>query len=232
IGDEKVEGFAEISKDTVITAKYQKKAQSGYSVIVKSTSGKTIYAKENDEYNTKVIVSDNNAYGWVEKIQGTENYRPFFIGSDLTFYVCESTEIFAVSEAQFNSYNFRLPAINIRQSIARTQSDGEELKAYFNGQVVDDISGNAKILEYGFLIGKSINAVPDETQLVIENSGEHEDYKIIRAKSTKRVGANQFTVSVSKITSNLSYRGYLIYQVGGSNGEIKTVYTDYRTIEV
>ena len=232
IGATKVEGTVDITKDTTITAKYQKRASSGYSVIIYNTSGNNIYAKENDEYNTKVTVSDDGAYAWVERIQGTEDYRPFYIGSELSFFVSESIELKAVTKAQFDAYSFELPVINIRQSIARTECLEDGTKAYFNGQVVDDPTENAKILEYGYLVGKAVNRIPTEKELTLENSGEHDDYKIIRAKSTKRVGANQFTISVSKITNDIIYRGYIVYQVGGSNGEIKTVYTDCRTLDI
>ena len=232
IGEEKVEGTVNITKDTTIKARYKKTPENGYSVEVYSTAGNTLYAKESDEYNTKVSVSDADAYGWVEKIQGTDTYRPFFIGSDLTFFVAETTEIKAVTEAEFNAYKFSLPTVNARQNDVRTEAYGGEIKAYFNGQFVDNPDGSVKILEYGYLIGKSINRMPDEDELTLENAGEHNDYKIIRAKSTKKSGANQFTIGVSKISGDFAYRAYIIYQIGGTNGEIKSVYTDYKTAQI
>ena len=232
IGETKVEGTVDITADTTICAKYQKKNSNGYSVIINNTEGNTIYAKENDEYNTGVSVSDSNAYAWVERIQGTDKYRPFFIGSELSFFVSETTELKAVSKAQFDEYSFELPVINIRQSEVRTQSLETGTKAYFNGQVVDDPTDSAKILEYGYLVGKSVNRLPSENELVLENSGDNSDFRIIRAKSTKRVGANQFTVSVTKLNDDVIYRGYIVYQIGGSEGEIKTVYTDCRVLDI
>jgi len=232
IGETKVEGSVAISGDTTIRAVYQKKPESGYSVEVYSTGGDVLYAKENDEYNTKVTVSDSNAYAWVERIQGTDTYRPFYIGSELTFFVAESTYIKAVTQAEFNSYNFSLPAINARQSDIRIEANGVEIKAYFNGQIVDEPSGSVKVLEYGYLIGKSYSRIPSEDELVLENAGEHGDYRIIRAKSTKSSGANQFVIGVSKISTDFSYRAYITYQVGGANGEIKTVYTECKTVNL
>ena len=232
VGDSEVSSSIHISKDTTVIARYQKKSQSGYSVEITSTTGDVLYSQENDEYNTKVMVSDDNAYGWVEKVQGTDTYRPFYIGKNLTFFVAESTEIKAVNQAEFNSYNFSFPVMNARQSTAKTEVLENGTKAYFNGQIVEDPTGEIKILEYGYLIGKPINRIPSESELILENAGDNDDFRIIRGKSTKKSGANQFTVAVSKLSGTVSYRGYITYQIGGTTGEIKTVYTDYRTLEL
>ena len=230
IGENAVSGTIDnIDSDITVIAKYQPQTSHGYSVIVKSTDGSVLYSKEADEYNNRVSVSDSAAYGWVEKISKTDNYRPFFIGSELTFYVSESTEIKAVTKAEFDAFGFELPAINTRQSRIETSSTETGTKGHFNGQTVNDPSGEAVILEYGYLIGVSKNRVPGEKELVLKNAGENEDYRIIRAKSTKNVGANQFSIGVNRLSNEFAYRGYIIYQIGGGNGEIKTVYTDYMT---
>ena len=233
VGEEQVSGtLTGIDKDMAIAARYEEKSQGEYSVIISSTSGESLYANEAAAYNTKVSVSDSNAYAFVEKIAGANNYRPFYIGSDLTFYVAETTEIKAVTKAEFDAFNFALPCINARQSSVRTEALSDGTKAYFNGQIVDDPSGSALILEYGYLVGKKINSLPSESELVLNNSGTNENYRIIRAKSTKPVGANQFTVAVSKIEDDIIYRGYITYQTGGANGKIVTVYTDCVTLDI
>ena len=224
IGENSVSSSIDISDDVVVTAKYEAKTSGEYSVIVKSTNGDTLYAKEADDYNTKVTVSDDNAYAWVEKTGST--YRPYYIGSELTFYVTESTDIKAVTQAEFEAYNFTLPCINVRRSAIRTEQTEKGTKGYFNGQIVNDPSGETTILEYGYLVAIKNNSLPKENELVLENAGTHDDYRIIRAKSTKPVGANQFVVSVNKLSDTVIYRGYITYQTGSQNGVIKTVYTD------
>jgi hypothetical protein len=93
-------------------------------------------------------------------------------------------------------------------------------------------NSGAQILEYGYLIGREVTRMPAEDELVLTNSGTNDEYRIIRAKSTKLVGANQFTVAVSKLSGDVIYRGYITYQVGGANGKIVTVYTDCKTLEI
>ncbi|MBR3738277.1 MAG: hypothetical protein IKN26_06025, partial [Eubacterium sp.] len=225
IGGERITASSvTVNSDIEITARYSASTSSTFSVVVKSTQGEILHSSD-DSYNTKVAVSDSNAYGWVEKISGENSYRPFCIGSDLNFYVTEATEIKAVESAAEFSAAGTLPAINIKQSDANVEIVSGRNKVFFNGQIVNDPSGEATILEYGFLIGTTINSTPTESELVLENAGAHEDYRIIRAKSTKLVGANQFTIAVSGLSGAISYRGYVTYQIGGADGEIKTVYT-------
>ena len=64
------------------------------------------------------------------------------------------------------------------------------------------------------------------SMVVIENSGKHTDegYQILRAKSTKLVGASQFTISVTSLPSEYIYRGYAIYK--DAKGNLQTVYSE------
>ena len=228
INNSKVEDASiTVTGDVEITARYEAKSSDNYSVTVKSTNGETLYSSETDVYNTKVTVSDENAYGYVEKIAGTNEYRPFFKGSELTFYVTESTEIKAVATAA--EFALTLPSINIRQSNAKVEVVNSKNKVYFNGQLVPDSSEYNTVLEYGFLVGVPSGKTPSESELVLENSGTQSEYRIIRAKSTKLVGANQFSIVINGISGNIRYRGYVTYQVGGQNGKIVTVYTDSKT---
>ncbi|MBR3737495.1 MAG: hypothetical protein IKN26_02040, partial [Eubacterium sp.] len=175
-------------------------------------------------YNTKINVSDENAYGWAELIKDGKNinYRPYYIGSDMGFYAIETATIKALTKAEWDSFNFSLPAINIKQNDALIVTSADKTRAIFNGQTV--IDKNSSVLEYGLLIGKEKTAPLDEYNLTIDNVGSTSAYSVIRAKSTKSIGANQFTISVTSLSGNIAYRGYLIYQ--SPSGEIKTIYTD------
>ncbi|MBR7060333.1 MAG: hypothetical protein IKI34_01165 [Eubacterium sp.] len=168
-------------------------------------------------YNTSIeIKGGDGAYAWVEEI-GEGKFRPFAIGSDITFFVSESVYLFAVTKAQFDSYNFTLPTINMRKTGYLVNGT----KAVFNAQIVEEAK---TIREYGVVIG-----IPKDSQyldpedVTVENAGSHENYDVIRAKSTKNVGANQFTVSVNGIAGkDFIYRGYVIYEK--TSGEFVTVY--------
>jgi hypothetical protein len=96
-------------------------------------------------------------------------------------------------------------------------------KVVFNGQIVEK---SAVIREYGVLVGVEKNGGSVKAEdLSVENAGSHNGYDIIRAKSTQRVGANQFTISINGLAGkNFIYKGYLIYEK--TNGEFVTVYTD------
>ena len=222
-----------ISGDVQIAANYTRNAgEETYSVKVYGTDNVSEVYSGTHKYNDKVSVSADNAYAFVERIGDTDTYRPYFIGSDLTFFVSESIELRAVNASQYASLNLpTLPAININQSVARTEEVSGKNKTYFNGQVVPSTSEGVQIVEYGFLIGveKTADALAPET-VVIENAGNNDDYRIIRAKSTKDVGAHQFTIAVNGLTGKIIYRGYIKYQAAGGN--IETVYTDTMTTTI
>ena len=216
-----------VTDDVEIAARYTYVSSAGYSVVVKSTGGSDLYSNDSAVYNTKVTVSDSSAYGWVEKIAGTSDYRPFHQGSTLSFFVTEGTEIKAVAtKAEYDSYYITLPVINIIQNGAKVETNGDKKKVYFNGQLLGDPTGTNVILEYGFLVGVPITSTPTQDELVLENSGTNDNYRIIRAKSTRLVGADQFTIAINGLSGNIRYRGYVTYQIGGQGGKIVTVYTD------
>ena len=230
IGDDEVTGtITDIDKDITICARYELKADNQYSVVVKALNGDTLYNKEADEYNTKVSISDTDAYGWVERILGTDEYRPFCIGSELTFFVSESTEIKAVNKTDYENVCASEPNVNIRQNALVTSTFDQGTKTHFTGQLINPAADDIQILEYGYLIGVEGNSLPDESELTVGNSGAGADYRIIRAKSTHLVGSNQFAIGIKNLSGSVIYRGYVVYQVGGTNGKILTSYTACKT---
>ena len=214
-----------ISEDTEIIARYTVKSGADCAINVQSdnTQNQTV------AYNTKVsLTGANDTYGWVEAIDAT-HYRPFKIGKDVEFFASESTELKAVTKSEFDGYKFTFPCVNLRKG-GIIESDGKKV---FNAQLVND---GKEIQEYGILIAAPLtkagstpiaieNLLP--SMVIIENSGKHEGenaYQILRAKSTKLVGANQFTISVSSLPSEYIYRGYAIYK--DANGNLQTVYSE------
>ena len=220
----------DVSEDIEIYAKYE--AAEGADCAINATGGSAAYS-ETVSYNDKVsLTGAADTYGWVEAIDAT-HYRPFKIGKDVEFFASESTELKAVNKATFDSYNFILPCINLRQSGVTTQTVDEKVKTIFNAQLVNN---GMDIQEYGILIAAPLtkegstpiaieNMLP--SMVVIENSGKHEGenaYQILRAKSTKLVGAGQFTIGVNSLPANYIYRGYAIYK--DSDGNLQTVYSE------
>jgi hypothetical protein len=170
-------------------------------------------------YNTKVeLVGGDDAYAWVEMVDDT-HYRPFAIGSDISFLTSESITLRAVTQEEFAEFCFSLPTINMRKEGTIT----EGTKVIFNGQIVDS---NDKVRECGVLIGVSKNGYEiDENEFIVNNAGTYENYKIIRAKSTRRVGADQFSIGVNGLAGkDYIYKGYLVYEK--SNGDFVTIYTE------
>ncbi len=207
-----------ISEDTDIIAKYTADANANCAINATGYTGTV-------KYNDKVELTGNDdAYAWVEEVDslGT-HYRPFYIGKNVSFFASESANLKAVTKSEFDAFKFSLPTVNLRKS--GVVSEGA--KTIFNAQIVP---GDANVQEYGILIAAPYGATPaasiDATQVVIENSGKHasEGYQVLRAKSTKLVGANQFTISVNGIPSGYIYRGYLIY--ADSNGNLHNVYSE------
>ena len=196
-----------INADTEIIAKYNHNADAA--CAINSNAGNV-----STSYNNKVTLNGfNDTYGWVEQT-GENTYRPFCIGKDVTLFASESTTINAVDEETFNNYEFTLPVINMRQSGTMKN----DTKTIFNAQLVD---GGREIKEYGVLVG--VGSLTED-DLTIENSGKHEDYTIVRAKSTRLVGANQFSIAINNIPDGYMYRGYVIYENGDK--EFITNYTD------
>jgi hypothetical protein len=215
IGEEKITASSiTVNEDTTITALY--KVDSNADCAINATDIDNNASNSTVAYNTKVTLEGGEgAYAWVEET-APNMFRPFFIGQNVTFYASESITLTAVSEEQFNAYNFELPCVNLRQSGTIVVGN----KVVFNAQVVAENMENVK--EYGILVGTGSITNDD---LIVENSGQQDGFKVLRAKSTKLIqSANQFTISVSNLTGNdYIYRGYVIYEDGTS---LKTVYTD------
>ncbi|MBQ9532126.1 MAG: hypothetical protein IJR70_08640 [Eubacterium sp.] len=196
-----------ITADTEIVAKYNHNDDAA--CAINSNKGNV-----STSYNNKVTLEgDENTYGWVEQT-GENSFRPFYIGKNVTFFASETTTLNAVNEETFKGYKFTSPVINLRQS--GTMQNGT--KTIFNAQLFD---GGKEVKEYGILVGVgSFN----EDDLTIENSGKHEEFTVVRAKSTKLVGANQFSIAINNLPNGYKYRGYVIYENG--ENEFVTNYTD------
>ena len=210
-----------LSEDSEITASYTFNGSADCAVKATALENGTGF-NNSVAYNTKIeLKGGDNAYAWVELIKDGKNtnYRPFYIGADLVFYTTESITLTAVTREEFESFGFTIPTINNKQSNALVSSG----KTVFNGQIV--YNDFEDVVEYGILIGKANDEEYEfsEDELVLENSGTKADYSIRRCKSTKLVGANQFTIRVSNLSGNIAYRGYIIHRT--ENGLI-TEYTD------
>lgn len=201
-----------VNEDVEIVAKYN--VNSDASCAINATDINNEAHNSSVNYNTKVSLQGGaGTYGWVEEISANR-FRPFFIGEDVEFFASESTTLKAVDKETFESYNFNTPCINLRKSGVIIS----DAKTIFNAQLFD---AKKEIKEYGILIGTGdITA----NELVIENAGTYEDFRVIRAKSTRLVGANQFAISVRNLNDSYIYRGYVIYE--NSNNEFVTAYTD------
>ena len=207
-----------VTEDVDIVANY---TESDASCAINATdiNGDAIPASTVN-YNAKVELDGGaGTYGWIEQVGTT--YRPFYKGQKVSFLATESTTLLAVNQATFDSYG-KAPIINLRKG-GVIVSDS---KYIFNAQLVP---GNADVREYGILIAAPSDKngatpiAPANSQIIVENSGQHEGYAILRAKSTKLVGANQFSIAVNNLPSGYKYRGYVIYHDGSS---LQTVYTD------
>ena len=212
-----------INEDTDIIALYQNTSAS-CAINAKDITGAPINASY--YYNDKVeIDGGSGTYAWIEATDET-HYRPFFIGRKVSFYASESATLKAVSREEYDSYNFSaLPTIILRKEGVIVSGT----KGFFNGQVVSESMDGVQ--EYGVLIGKASTGTITADDLIVENSGAQDGYRILRAKSTKPIGeANQFAIGVNGLASagNYIYRGYLIYKDGTT---LRTVYTDVVTVD-
>ena len=209
-----------INGDTEIVAVYSQNNTLSCSVNAKDINEITI-PTDSVAYNEKVVLDGGEGtYGWLEKIGTT--YRPFYIGRKVSFFATESIVLEAVDEETFNSYG-SIPCVNLRQSGVVTADS----KKVFNAQLVP---GDADVREYGILIaapsskGGAEARTPLDSEIIIENSGQQAGYAILRAKSTKLVGANQFSIVVSgALPEGYKYRGYVIYQYKGA---LQTAYSE------
>ena len=207
-----------VDKDTFILADYTLSESLDCAVNIDGEAG--ISASYNDKLS---LEGNSDTYAWLELDKSTNTFKPFYIGRDLTFLVTESITLKKVNQEEFAAAKYRLPAINIRQDgTYSTVTDGVK-KVYFNGQYVDD--GSFEIAEYGIILGKATDGGSvKESDVVLENIGVSEDYTLHRFKSTKNVGANQFTIGVKNLSGDVIYKGYLTYKL--SDSEYVTVYTD------
>jgi hypothetical protein len=206
-----------VTEDVDIVANY---TESDASCAINATDINSVAHNSTVKYNEKVELDGGaGTYGWIEQVGTT--YRPFYKGQKVSFLATESTTLLAVNQATFDSYG-KAPIINLRKG-GVIVSDS---KYIFNAQLVP---GNADVREYGILIAAPSDKngatpiAPANSQIIVENSGQHEGYAILRAKSTKLVGANQFSIAVNNLPSGYKYRGYVIYHDGSS---LQTVYTD------
>ena len=206
----------DITGDTDIKALYTFNGSAAFAVNATALENGTGF-NDSVAYNTRIeLVGGDNAYGWIEEVSAGK-FRPFAIGNEISFLVTESTTLIAVNEEQFNSYNFSVPTINMRKSGVITNGT----KVVFNGQLVDP---EKTVRECGVVIGVSKNGeAVNAEDVTVENAGSYENYDVIRAKSTKSVGANQFSIGINGLAGkDFIYKGYVIYEK--TNGEFVTVY--------
>ena len=215
-----------ITSDTVIIAHYSVNEGLPFAINIDADG----FENKSASYNGSVTLEGNeNTYAWLEKKLDSSSYKPFYIGRDVSFFATESINLKPVTEEEFIAGGYSVPNINVRQSgTILITTDGKK-KVTFNGQFVTD--GTKSIVEYGVLMGK---ATPSGSisagDVVLENIDASDSYTLTRFKSTKDVGAHQFTISVNGLSGDIIYKGYITYKnAGGTN---ITVYTDamYETI--
>ena len=211
-------------EDIVIFADYTATTDAAYTITMESGTA----SKENAAYNESVNISGAE-YGWLEET--ADGYRPFTIGTNASFFVTEDITLKAVDETTFNSYCPTGYAVNLRQAGAMLDDTAAAKKAFY-GQIV--YKDRTKVLEYGILLAKpsdvsgSLDAVTADT-LKLENVGTMTGVTMVRGKSTKLVGANQFPMTFKQTADRtIKYRGYMIYKDGD---ETKTIYGEMMTEE-
>ena len=204
-----------VTEDVEIVAKYTLNQDAGCAINATDINGDAI-PSDSVMYNDKVELSGGaGTYGWIEEI-APNKFRPFYAGENVSFLATESATLLAVDSEHFN---FNTPCINLRKSGVIVSGT----KTIFNAQLFD---AGCDVSEYGILIGapKGENPVmPTGDQLTVENSGLKDGYTVIRAKSTRLVGANQFAIAINNLPDDFIYRGYVIYHDGTS---FQTTYTD------
>ena len=203
-------------EDITIIANYTSDNTLPFAINVEEKDGTTA------SYNDKVLLGGNsNTYGWLEKIGNTNSYKPFYVGKDVEFFATESVTLRPVEKSEFDNYS--LPWINVRQSGTYVINDNGKKKVTFNGQFVTD--GSYEISEYGILMGKANSSGSiSASDVKLENIGISSEYTLTRFKSTKDVGAHQFTIAVNGLSGDVIYKGYISYK--NDQGITTTVYTD------
>jgi hypothetical protein len=215
-----------INDDTDIIAMYNYDESASYAINATALSGGANVSGSYG-YNARIeLQGGTNAYGWSVDLGGGK-YRPFYVGANAVFFATETLNLVAEDKATFEAHGYSLPNIYLRNG-GVLSVDG---KISFNAQVVTDNADN--IRECGILVavanGKNPDksattpVVPEDYQVIVENAGQQTGYAILRAKSTKFVGANQIAISVVDLPEGYIYRGYVIYN---NNGALETVYTD------
>ena len=210
----------DLSEDVVIYANYEAAAGLPFAINVEDDSIAGTSASYNDGVSFK---GKSGTYAWLEKIGDTESYRPFYIGRDVAFFATESTTLKPVTEEEFTDGGYDVPNINLRQSGTYVIDTDGKKRVTFNGQFVTD--GVYTISEYGVLLGKaaeggSIRAA----DVAVDNVGVNSAYSVTRFKSTKDVGAHQFTMSITGLSGEVIYKGYITYT--NALGTAVTVYTE------
>jgi hypothetical protein len=222
IGDNKINSDSvTINEDTEITAKYEVNNDASCAINATDIDNNSV-GSNSYEYNERVeLAGGSGTYAWIEATDET-HFRPFYIGEDVSFFATEPATLKAVSKEEFNAFKFSVPTINLRQSGVITSGT----KTIFNAQVVAENIEN--IRECGIIIGVARGEngiIPDSTQLTLENTGSQTNFRVVRAKSTKFVGANQISIAINNVPSQYSYRAYVIYDKG-EDTPTETVYTD------
>ena len=221
IGETKLtESSITINEDTEIIAKYE--VNEGASCAINATDVNDGDHNTSAAYNERVeLDGGSGAYAWIEEIDAT-HYRPFYIGENISFLATEGTTLKAVDEDEFNAFGFSLPTVNLRKSGVITSDE----RTIFNGQLVAENLDD--IREYGILIGVPIGEdgiLPNEQQLIVDNTGAQTGYRVVRAKSTKLVGANQFTIAIRNMPAEYVYRAYVIYK---DKTSLQTAYSEIK----
>ena len=209
-----------VDGDITIIANYTAAEGLPFAIDVESDSIDGLSASYND---TVSLEGNADTFAWLEKKANGAGYKPFYIGKDVSFFATEEITLKPVTEAEFEAGGYTLPNINVRQSGTYViETDGKK-KVSFNGQFVTD--GSFEISEYGILLGKATsNGTIAAEDVVLENIGNSENYTLTRFKSTKDVGAHQFTIAVNGLSGDVIYKGYISYK--NEQGITVTVYTD------
>ena len=213
--------ISEIDGDIEVNANYTKASSNAYAVKVSSVGENGDVYNDSAEFNQKITAVDSSAYAWTETVGTTT--RIFSFGSELSFFVTESATIQAITKAEYEAAGYAAPKVNLRSIGVEITNAGTKNKILFNGNIA--IFDEEDIVECGILFGKATTGTITDSDLVLQKTGTQEGYKVLRAKSTKLVGANQFSISVSTATTGeFKYRGYVIYQ--NEDNELVTVYSN------
>lgn len=209
-GQEKAAGDTiTLSGDTSIVANYKFNA-GNYTVTINGTN-------QEKAYNDSIKLTAADGQVWVQDL-GEGQSRLFSNNASTTMFVTEGMTLTSVDKSDLTTSNYENPIY------LRSQTMSAEGKVIFNGQVA--VPDTYTIKEFGVLIGKpksggSITAA----DVAVENAGSNDKYRIMRAKSTKTYGTNQFTIKVSNLDmANVIYKGYIIYE--DDHGKMNTVYTE------